>query len=183
MGVTEKTQGKGRPTPKRKDAQNRRGGPVAPPPANRREAAKQLRAKQADNRQRIRTGTALGDERAMLPRDAGPLRRRVRDIVDARRNMGWLLLPVAAFAIIANSIKDPAVVQVSFSLWTATLIGVALDLYLLGRLLKTRLAAEFPSEGKLGKHIRYGLLRSTTIRRFRMPKPQVSRGTRARPKD
>lgn len=174
--MTEKTQGKGRPTPKRRDAQSRRGGPVAPPPANRREAAKQLRVKQAENRQRIRKGTAAGDERAMLPRDAGPLRRLVRDLVDARRNMGWLLLPVAAFAIIANGIKDPAVVQVSFALWTGTLLGVAVDLILLSRLLKARLALSFPAEAKLGKHVRYGLLRSTTIRRFRMPKPKVVRG-------
>jgi hypothetical protein len=176
--VTEKTQGKGRPTPKRSDAQKRRGGPVAPPPTNRREAAQQLRAKQAENRQRIRKGTAEGDERAMLPRDAGPVRRLVRDLVDARRNMGWLLLPVAAFAIIANTIKDPAVVQVSFALWTATLLGVAMDLVLLNRLLKARLVAEFPLEAKLGKHLRYGMVRSTTIRRFRMPKPKVQRGQR-----
>ena len=112
----------------------------------------------------------------MLPRDAGPIRRLVRDLVDSRRNMGWLLLPVAAFAIIANSIKDPAVVQVSFALWTATLLGVAVDLILLNRALTRRLAADFPNEAKLGKHVRYGLLRSTTLRRFRMPKPQVQRG-------
>jgi hypothetical protein len=175
--VTEKTQGKGRPTPKRKDAQPRRGGPVAPPPTNRREAAKQLREKQAENRKRVRQGTATGDERAMLPRDAGPVRRLVRDLVDTRRNMGWLLLPTSVLPLITASV-NPAVQQGAFSLFTATVFAVGLDLLLLSRLLKTRLRAEFPTEQKLGKHIRYGLLRSTTIRRFRMPKPQVQRGQR-----
>lgn len=176
--MTEKTQGKGRPTPKRKDSQSRRGGPVAPPPTNRREAAAQLRAKQAENRQRIRKGTAAGDERAMLPRDAGPIRRLVRDLVDARRNLGWLLLPVSGFALFAQVFKDPAVVQAIFGLFAGTLVGVALDLVLLSGILRTRLRTEFPSEAKLGKHIRYGLLRSTTVRRFRIPKPQVQRGQR-----
>jgi hypothetical protein len=106
------------------------------------------------------------------------VRRLVRDLVDSRRNMGWLLLPVAAFALIANGVKDPAVVEVSFGLWTATLLAVAIDLVLLGRLLTRRLRADFPAEAKLGKHVRYGLLRSTTIRRFRVPKPRVQRGQR-----
>ena len=53
---------------------------------------------------------------------------------------------------------------------------VAVDLFVLGRLLRARLMKDFPSEPKPGKHVRYGLLRSTTIRRFRVPKPRVKRG-------
>ncbi|MCW2543965.1 MAG: hypothetical protein JWM40_1517, partial [Frankiales bacterium] len=36
----------------------------------------------------------------------------------------------------------------------------------------------FPNEGNLGGHVFYGALRSTVLRRMRMPKPQVERGTR-----
>ena len=35
-----------------------------------------------------------GDDSAVLPRDRGPVRRFVRDVVDARRNISGLLLPV-----------------------------------------------------------------------------------------
>ncbi|MCU1587381.1 MAG: conserved rane protein of unknown function, partial [Frankiales bacterium] len=97
--MTEQTQGKGRPTPKRRDVQKRRGGPVAPPPTNRREAAKALRAKQAADRQRGRAGSAGRSEGVLLARDQGPVRGLVRDLVDSRRNLGGLLMPAAALSI------------------------------------------------------------------------------------
>ena len=180
--MTEQTQGsqqpKGRPTPKRSEATKRRGGPVAPPPTNRREAAKQLRAKQADNRQRIKHRTASGDEKAMLPRDSGPVRRLVRDTVDARRSLGFLLLPVAGVVVIAGLAGNVQLQAITFGIWLATLLGVALDMVLAGLQLRKALRAAFPQETKLRGHIAYGLLRTTVVRRFRMPKPRVSRGQR-----
>jgi len=53
--------GKGRPTPKRADAQRRRTGPVAPPPSTRKEAAKLARARATESRERVRDATARGD--------------------------------------------------------------------------------------------------------------------------
>lgn len=177
--MSEQTQGKGRPTPKRSDAQKRRGGPVAPPPTNRREAAKALRAKQAENRQRIRQGTATGDEKAMLPRDSGPVRRHVRDVIDSRRSLGWLLLPVAGVVVIAGLGGNVQLQAITFGIWLATLLGVAVDLLLVGLQLRSTLRERFPNETKLRGHIAYGLLRTTVVRRFRMPKPQVARGRRS----
>ncbi len=174
--MTESTQGKGRPTPKRSDTSKRRGGPVTPPPTNRREAAKQLRAKQADNRQRVKQGTASGDDSAMLPRDRGPVRRLVRNTVDGRRSLGFLLLPVAALLVVAQVVRDPVVLAIAVGVWLATLIGVAADLLLTALQLRATIRRSHPDEAKLGGHIAYGLLRSTVIRRFRMPRPQVKRG-------
>ena len=176
--MTEQTQGKGRPTPKRSDATKRRGGPVAPPPTNRREAAKQLRAKQSDNRQRIKQGTASGDEKAMLPRDSGPVRRLVRDVIDSRRSLGFLLLPVAGIVVLAGLAGNVQLQALTFGIWLATLLGVAIDMVLAGIQLRKALRGAYPTESKLRGHIAYGLLRSTVIRRFRMPRPQVSRGHR-----
>lgn len=172
--MTEQSQGKGRPTPKRRDAERRRTGPVAPPPTNRREAAKQLRAKQAAARQPGPPG-ARGDG-VVLARDAGPVRRRVRDIVDTRRNIAGLLLPAAALSIVSFFTKDQQVLAAVSGIFMATLLGVALDSLLLGALLRRELRAAFPDETGLGGHVMYGLLRSTVIRRMRMPKPQVPRG-------
>ena len=36
-----------------------------------------------------------GEEAYLLPRDQGPVRRYVRDIVDSRRNVLGLFMPVA----------------------------------------------------------------------------------------
>jgi hypothetical protein len=167
--------GKGRPTPKRSDAQKRRGGPVAPPPANRKEAAKQLRAKQAEDRTKVRQGNKSGDDRAMLPRDQGPIRRQVRDIIDAHRSPAFMLLPVAAFLVVAQIVNATALTAVAVFLWLVTLLSVALDLSYTGLRLRKTLRAAYPNEPLRG-HIGYGLLRTTVFRRMRMPRPQTKPG-------
>jgi len=171
------SESKGRPTPKRNEANRRRTGPVAPPPTNRKEAAKRLREQQAAGRARVRTGTRAGDERAMLPRDSGPVRRRVRDIVDSRRNLGVLLLPIALLLVLSQLSGNHQAQSLSFALWVATVVAVALDLVGTGLRIRRDLRASFPDAGRLGGHIGYGLLRTTVIRRFRQPPPAVPRGT------
>ncbi len=169
--MTEKTEPKGRPTPKRNVAGKRRTGPVAPPPTNRREAAKALRVKQAENRQRIKDGTARGDDSAMLARDAGPVRRLVRDTVDGRRTLGWLLLPTAGVVFVANFISLSAS-AVAFNIWVIALLVVSVDTVLTGRKISAALKQKYPAE-KRRPLVVYGLLRTTQFARFRRPPPTV----------
>ena len=168
--------GKGRPTPKRSEAQKRRTGPVPPPPATRKEAAQRLRASQAQARQQVREGTLAGDDRRMLPRDAGPVRAFVRDAVDGRRNTGVLLLPAALLSVLAQLTRNPSLLAVMTGLFFATLIATVLDLVLTGLRLRGELGKRFPDE-RLRGHISYGLLRTTVFRRFRMPPPRVRPGS------
>lgn len=174
---TETPTGKGRPTPKRKDAQRARTGPVTPPPASRREAAKLLREKQAENRRQVKLGNVTGDESALLPRDRGPVRRLVRDVVDSRRSLGFLLLPAAGATLIANFSRSAPLQAASLGLWVAVILGVVVDMAVLAQVLSRSLRTAFPQERRRG-HIAYGLLRTTVFRRFRMPRPQVARGRR-----
>ena len=170
--MTEQTQGKGRPTPKRSDAQKRRGGPVAPPPTSRRQAAKQLRAKQADNRKRIREGSIRGDEGALLKRDQGPIRRMVRDMIDSRRSLAVILLPLALVVLMAGFL-GPQASSMAFSIWIASLAAVAIEWVFTGMQLSKAIQQTFPDEPKWRGHIRYGLMRTTQMRRLRVPRPQV----------
>jgi hypothetical protein len=172
--VTEAAGGKGRPTPKRSDKQRRRTGPVAPPPQTRKEAARQQKERAKAARERIREGAARGDERYLAPRDAGPIRALVRDVVDSRRNVGVLLLPLALVLIAANLSGSAQLQSLSLLLWTAAILAVFTDLVVMTLLLRKRIREEHPEEGRLGRHIGYGLLRSTVLRRFRMPAPRVS---------
>jgi len=167
--------GKGRPTPKRSEAQKRRSGPVPPPPATRKEAAQRLRASQAEQRKQVREGTAAGDDSRMLRRDAGPVRALVRDVVDRRRNVAVLLLPAALLLLIAQLVAEPAVLSIAVSLWSATLLAAFLDLMVTLVLLRRAISAAFPDE-KLRGHLFYGLIRTTVFRRFRMPPPRVRPG-------
>ena len=172
--------GKGRPTPKRSDAQPRRGGPVAPPPATRKEAAKRAREQAALTRVQAKQGTARGgargEDRTMVARDRGPVRALIRDVVDSRRNVGVLLLPLALLLVVAQLSRNPLVLSVALTLWLAGLLAMAADIAVATVTIRSRVKAAFPEEGKLIGHVGYGLLRSTVFRRFRMPPTRTSPG-------
>ena len=168
--MTEQTTGKGRPTPKRSEQTKRRTGPVAPPPTSRREAAKQLRAKQAAGRKNIRQGNRRGDETTLLKRDQGPVRKRVREIIDGRRTLGWVLMPVAVLVIVAGLVSPRAAALV-WAIWLACLVAVAVDMIFIGLDIARAIRRDFPQEPKWRGHIRYGLMRTTVMRRLRMPRP------------
>ena len=171
------TTGKGRPTPKRKDSQRRHGGPVAPPPATRKEAAKRVRAKGAEQRKAVRAGTRAGDERAFLTRDQGPVRRLVRDLVDSRRHVGVLLLPATFLPVLANLSGSQQIRAAAVSLWLVGVAAAVADMVVTGVLVRRRVLHDFPQETKTRGHVGYGLIRTTQFRRFRVPPPQVRPGT------
>ena len=169
------TTGKGRPTPKRSEKQRRRTGPVAPPPQTRKEAAQRQKQQMKAARSKVRDGAAAGDERYLSKRDAGPVRALVRDVIDGRRNVGVLLLPLALVLIVANFSGSTQVQSVGLTLWLAAIIAMIIDVAFATAAIRKRISAEFPDE-KLGGHVAYGLLRSTVLRRMRMPPPRVSPG-------
>ena len=170
--MTEQTEGKGRPTPKRSEAQKRRSGPVTPPPTNRREAAKQLRAKQAENRQRVREGTLRGDEAVLLKRDKGPVRRFVRDFIDGRRSIAWILLPLSILTLVA-SFGSVQLAALAFELFLAAGVAAAIESVFTGFALSKALQEHFPDEKKWQGHVRYGITRALTMKRLRAPRPQA----------
>ena len=171
------TSPKGRPTPKRSEAQGRRGGPVLPPPQTRKEAAQRKREQAAAARQEVREGTARGDEKRMVARDRGPVRALVRDVVDARRNVGVLLLPLAVLLVLAQLIGNDRLTTFALLLWVAGVLATIADVIVTTVLIRKRLRAAHPDERKLVGHVSYGLLRSTVFRRFRLPPTRTSPGS------
>jgi hypothetical protein len=171
--------GKGRPTPKRNQNQ-RRSHPAAPPPRTRKEAAQRRKQEAKNSRSRARKGSASGDERYLVKRDAGPVRKLVRDTVDGRRNAGVLVLPVAVLLVLSSIIGIRSVQAVVTTLWLATLLAVLVDVVVLTVAIRRRLREAFPDEGRLGGHVTYGLLRSTVFRRWRVPPAAVSPSAPAR---
>ena len=163
--------GKGRPTPKRSEAQRgRRGGPVPPPPRTRKEAAQRAREEAKAARAQVREG------RALLPRDAGPVRALVRDVVDARRSIGTLMLPLALVLLLAQASGNRQVLDIALLVWIVGVVALITDLVLTARTLRRRLRQEFPEEQRLRGHVAYGLLRTTVFRRWRIPAPRTSPG-------
>jgi hypothetical protein len=166
--------GKGRPTPKRSEQQRRRTGPVGPPPQTRKEAVRRQREQMKEQRRTARSGAASGDERFMFARDAGPVRRMVRDIVDARRSVGVLLLPLALVLVTAQLFGEERVTNFAISLWMTGVLLMVVDVVFLSVVIRRRVRAAFPEERKMLRHVLYGLLRSTVFRRWRMPPPAVA---------
>ena len=169
--------GKGRPTPRRREAQKRRTGPVAPPPKTRREAVRRAREQGNDRRADAREGVRAGDERYLSARDRGPERRMVRDIVDSRRNAGvlFLLSAVVYFAgLLIPSVQIKAAIT---ALWLTVLILLVVDSAVIGLRIRKLMRERYPDSNEpLGKLIFYGATRATMIRRWRMPKPAVEVG-------
>lgn len=184
-----RTAGKGRPTPKRREAEGRRG-PVAPPPMTQREAVKRAKAQSKSMTKEERRAAAAdrrekmmrGDDAYVLPRDRGPVRAYVRDLVDSRRNLAGLLLPIAALSILILIIPVPAI-QVYGPLVLMVLIAAAiLDMVIYGRTIGKKVRARFPNGDPSGLPMRgsslgfYAFNRACLIRKWRAPRPRVSVG-------
>ena len=193
-GESGTTAPKGRPTPKRSEATRKRG-PVAPAPMTAAEARKRRkeartklskeerkaekltrRADMAERREKM----MAGDDAYLLPRDKGPVRRYVRDIVDSRRNVLGLFMP-AALALIFVMLSVPSV-QVQALVSPAMLVLVlimVIDGFILGRKANRLVDAKFPENTESGWKLGfYAASRASQLRRMRAPRPQVERGAR-----
>jgi DUF3043 family protein len=169
--------GKGRPTPKRHEAQGRRPGPPPPPPTTRKEAYARTRQQQAQRRADTRAGMARGDDDYLPARDRGPVRRLVRDLVDSRRNAGSFFLPVAALVLVGYFIPNPAVQNYTVLVWFLFFLVIIVDSVFLGRRIRKTVTARFPDQPhRLKGLVWYGVSRATMIRRWRFPKPEVRLG-------
>ena len=117
-----------------------------------------------------------GDDAHLPARDKGPVRRYIRDYVDARWNLGEFMLPVMLVVLALSFVRIPWVfAAVSIGVYALILIA-AVDGFLMWRKLKKRLVAKF-GEDKVGRGLAmYAVMRGFQIRRSRMPRPLVDRG-------
>ena len=167
-----KSGGKGRPTPKRSEAQGRRQGPPPPPPTTRKEAYSRMRETQAANRGAGRAGAPRADD--YLPaRDRGPERRLVRNIVDSRRNIGSVFMLIAVLLLASYAVPSLAARSWMFAVWFGFFILVIIDSFVLGRKIRRAVTERFPdTKVRMRSLTWYGISRSTMIRRWRFPKPE-----------
>jgi hypothetical protein len=169
-----RTAGKGRPTPKRAEAQGRRTGPPPPPPTNRKEAYKRMRQNQAARRVESRHGAARGDDSYLPARDRGPERKLVRDVVDSRRNVGSFFLAIAGVALIGTIVPNLLVRSYASFLLFGFFLLLIVDSVVLSRKIRKKIAERFPDQKNARGVVWYGISRSTMIRRWRFPKPDVA---------
>ncbi len=168
-------------TPKRKEIGRR----VVATPKDPKEAARQRRQRQKELRDKeraaraeARAGMLAGDEKYLPARDKGPERSLVRDLVDSRRNVAGLFLPVAIIVLVGSAgILSPSILYAINLFWALLALAVVVDSVVLSRKVRKQLLARFPKTVKNPRsYYYYAIMRSLTIRRLRMPAPKVKPG-------
>lgn len=176
-GVVEGPGGKGRPTPKRKVAEAANRRPLVP--NDRKAAAKEAKAAQRVERDRQYAAMQTGDERYLPAKDKGPVRRYVRQYVDARWSLGELFLPVAIVMLLLNMLLtsvSPELAFLGLVVLYLFIIAMVVDVVIMWRRLRKKLTAKFGDDAIQRGLMMYAVTRVFQIRRARLPKPQVKHG-------
>jgi len=183
--------GKGRPTPKRRDAQKRRRQAV---PGNPKEAAKLRRERVREERALQRKALLSGDEKHLPLRDAGPAKRLARDLVDSRFTVGQVffgLILAVLFASFVTPHPKPKhvggkLVQQANTLGALVtvlsiviLIAVFTDSIRVGRKARRAVEERYGAKQSLGI-TGYAAMRAMQPRRLRRPPPALKRGDKPR---
>ena len=174
----EPTAGKGRPTPKRKDAQAQNLRPLVPKDRDASRKAAKARMRERENAEYEAMQT--GDVNHMPKAERLPWRIYIRDYVDARFNLGEFFIPVA-FVILVVSIfvtyKWPTLALPLMVLMYVYLFAVIIDIAIMWRKLKKKLIEKY-GEKSVARGMRsasYAWSRAIQIRRWRLPQPRYAK--------
>lgn len=175
--------GKGRPTPKRRDAQKRRRGPAPPPPRTQREAIKLAKANRPDKGERRRQAAErrarmdAGDDRYLPARDRGPVKAYIRDLVDSRRHVIGLFMPLAGLVFLSILLPYPQVQTYVSIAAMGVMVSMIIEGVFLGRQVAAKARSRFPKEQIAGFSTGwYAFTRASQPRKLRVPRPRVELG-------
>lgn len=165
---------KGRPTPSRKQQEAARRRPLVP--ADRKAAKVESRQAERERRAVAQAGMAAGDERYLGARDRGPQRRFARDWIDSRFNIGEFVLIFLVLMLFVLLLPNPAVTETLIWVMYGYMLLCVVDAFITTARMKSVMKRKF---GEFQPGTRwYAAMRTFTIRRIRLPKPQVRRGER-----
>ena len=166
---------KNRPTPKRRDQEAARRQPLVV--TDRKAARNTDRARRRETMARQRQAMLTGDETHLPPRDKGPVKRYIRDYVDARWGIAEFMLPVMLVVLALSFVRQPWAMLAVFALVYGLINAAAIDTLLMWRRVKKKLEAKH-GEAAVGRgDCFYAAMRAFQMRRTRMPRPIVARGS------
>lgn len=164
---------KNRPTPRRRDQEAARKQPLVV--TDRKAARAADRAKRSEASARMRQAMATGDDRYLPARDKGPVRRFVRDSIDARWGLAEFLLPFMVLVLILQFIRTTWAAYAFLAIYVLVIASV-IDGFFAWRGIKKRIRATFGADTDLKGLASYAAMRMMQMRPTRMPRPQVARG-------
>jgi hypothetical protein len=183
--------GKGRPTPKRSEAEaNRyrsltgsttsgRGPRPTATPGRKLTPEEKEKARTAARSDRTRQMQAMrrGEEWALQPRDRGPVKKLARDYVDGHRRPSefyMYALIVLVVSLVAGKSHKALNADLEYLL-LAIIAVIIVDAILLRRSISKLVAERLPGESTRGITF-YAIMRALQLRRFRNPAPRIKPG-------
>ena len=183
--------GKGRPTPKRSQAEaNRyrsltgsttsgRGPRPTATPGRKLTPEEKEKARTAARSDRTRQMQAMrrGEEWALQPRDRGPVKKLARDYVDGHRRPSefyMYALIVLVVSLVAGKSHKALNADLEYLL-LAIIAVIIVDAILLRRSISKLVAERLPGESTRGITF-YAIMRALQLRRFRNPAPRIKPG-------
>lgn len=166
-------QGKGRPTPSRKQAEAA-AKLRAKPPRTRKEQAAAKRAVRNEASGKMREAMRTGEERYLPARDRGPVKRFIRDFIDSRLSFIELLLPVLLVTLVL-SYAGSGLAGIANSIMMGALLLVVVDMVIMRFRLRKQLVARFPDESYRGTTT-YAVMRAMQMKFMRLPKSKMKIG-------
>jgi hypothetical protein len=174
---------KGRPTPKRREAERTRyrsitggtsGGGTS---GGRGQAPRTPQDKSAARAERVRRMEAMkrGEDWALGPRDKGQARKLARDYIDAHRRPSEYYMYVLVVLLIALLSRNAALNTYVTPLVLVLVVVIIIDAYFVRRALRGLVTERLPGESTRGLTL-YAVMRALQIRRFRMPAPRLKPG-------
>lgn len=166
--------GKGRPTPTRKEAEAAAKA-RAKTPRTRKELAAAQRASRSESSKSVRQAMRDGDERYFPARDKGPVRRFVRDFVDARFSLIELVIPLLLVTMLLGYSGNRTLANWGNTLLLCIIVVVVMDMFVLRFRLRRELGRRFPEQSYKGLTY-YAITRALQMKFMRLPKPRVKIG-------
>jgi hypothetical protein len=120
---------------------------------------------------------AAGDDRYLMPRDKGPVRAYVRDIVDSRRHLAGLFMPLALLVLVAMISPVPSIQAYAAPGTLVILVFIVIEGLFTGRNVIKRVRERFPDATDKPLSLGwYSFVRASQVRKLRVPKPRVRPG-------
>jgi hypothetical protein len=170
QGRASLTAGKGRPTPKRSEAERARRYKA---PGDRKEALRQSKTRDRSTRARKAEAMRRGEEWALPAKDKGPVRALARDYVDSRRRLSEYYMYGLGVLVVLLFLPSTRLF-VDYLVLVVVVIMLAEGSFI-GRQIVKLAKERFPGEPTRGVKL-YAGLRAMQIRRLRMPAPRVTPG-------
>jgi len=166
---------KGRPTPKRSEAERNRRQLITGSRAPAAPRTPEDKAKARSERSRRYEAMKAGEAWALNPRDRGPARALARDYIDSKRRISEYYMYLLVVLLVAVFVRNKTAATYISPLVLVLVVVILIDAQLIRYRLRKLVSERLPGESTRGLTM-YAVMRALQIRRFRVPAPRVGPG-------